>query len=190
MRELSIFDNSQLDQVSVMSHTPALAASRTLIRLLRVLNFVLGAGIAALLLASFLFEDTLMVGVLGGPLSADNAPLLLGMRLVAGIGIAAVPLNHIFLTRLLAIVDTVRAGDAFILANAVRLQTIAWALLALEMLHLLVGAVIKGASSEERPLDIDWSFSFNPWLAVLLLFVLARVFEHGARMRADLEGTV
>ena len=26
--------------------------------------------------------------------------------------------------------------------------------------------------------------------SVLLLFVLARVFEHGARMRADLEGTV
>jgi len=33
-------------------------------------------------------------------------------------------------------------------------------------------------------------FSFAPWLAVLLLFVLARVFAEGARMRADLEGTV
>jgi hypothetical protein len=34
------------------------------------------------------------------------------------------------------------------------------------------------------------AFSFTPWLSVLLLFVLAGVFAHGARMRADLEGTV
>lgn len=40
------------------------------------------------------------------------------------------------------------------------------------------------------PIDIDWTFSFTPWIAVLLLFVLARVFAHGARMREDLEGTV
>ena len=43
---------------------------------------------------------------------------------------------------------------------------------------------------EALGIHIDWSFSFTPWVAVLLLFVLARVFEHGARMRADLEGTV
>ena len=34
------------------------------------------------------------------------------------------------------------------------------------------------------------SLVFAPWLAVLLLFVLARVFDQGARMRADLDGTV
>lgn len=173
-----------------MSSTPALAASRTLLRVLLVLNVVIGACIAALLAASFLFEDTLMAAVVGEPLSPATMPLVIGMRVIAAIGVASLPLNHIFLTRLLAIIDTVRAGDAFVLGNAVRLQTIAWTLLGLEMLHLLVGAVITGASTDERPLDIEWSFSFNPWLAVLLLFVLARVFEHGARMRADLEGTV
>ena len=39
-------------------------------------------------------------------------------------------------------------------------------------------------------LDLDWNFSLTRWLAVLLLFVLSRVFEQGARMRDDLEGTV
>ena len=34
------------------------------------------------------------------------------------------------------------------------------------------------------------AFSFAPWLAVLLLFVLADVFARGARMRDDLAGTV
>jgi hypothetical protein len=45
-------------------------------------------------------------------------------------------------------------------------------------------------SSGAAPLDLDWNFSLTPWLAVLLLFVLARVFDHGTRMRAELEGTV
>ena len=43
---------------------------------------------------------------------------------------------------------------------------------------------------QSQPLDLDWSFSVTGWLAVLLLFVLARVFDHGTRMRDDLEGTV
>ena len=32
--------------------------------------------------------------------------------------------------------------------------------------------------------------SITGWIGVLLLFVLAQVFEQGARMRADLDGTV
>ena len=39
-------------------------------------------------------------------------------------------------------------------------------------------------------LDLDLGFSVTPWLAVLLLFVLARVFAEGTRMRSDLDGTV
>jgi hypothetical protein len=53
-----------------------------------------------------------------------------------------------------------------------------------------VGLVREFVSSERARLELDWSFSLAPWLAVLLLFVLAQVFDHGARMRDDLEGTV
>jgi hypothetical protein len=80
-------------------------------------------------------------------------------------------ITHIVLTRLLAIVETVRLGDPFVAENAGRLQTI-------------------GVSTMAHPLDIDWNFSLTRWLAVLLVFVLARVFEHGTRMRDELEGTV
>jgi len=58
--------------------------------------------------------------------------------------------------------------------------------LALEGLRLVVAAI---AAVVWEPGRID-AFSFAPWLAVLLLFVLAGVFAKGARMRADLEGTV
>jgi hypothetical protein len=50
--------------------------------------------------------------------------------------------------------------------------------------------VVAGiAAAVWEPGRID-TFSIAPWLAVLLLFVLAGVFSHGARMREDLEGTV
>jgi len=55
---------------------------------------------------------------------------------------------------------------------------------------LSVGAVAAGISTTATPLRINGDLSLTRWLAVLMLFVLARVFEQGARMREDLEGTV
>ena len=57
-------------------------------------------------------------------------------------------------------------------------------------MHFAVGAVAALVSTAAAPLNISWGFSLTRWLAVLMLFVLARVFEQGARMREDLEGTV
>jgi hypothetical protein len=105
-------------------------------------------------------------------------------------GLAAIPVNYVVLKRLLAIVETVRAGDPFVAANAARLQAIGWALLALQLLSLVIGAIAETISSPAHPLDIDAGFSIPGWLAVLLTFLLARVFAEGARMREDLDGTV
>jgi hypothetical protein len=70
------------------------------------------------------------------------------------------------------------------------LQTVAWALLALQLLSLVIGAIGRAVSTAAHPLDLDAGFSINGWLAVLLTFLLARVFAEGSRMRDDLEGTV
>ena len=114
----------------------------------------------------------------------------MGLRAVAMLGLAAIPINYLVLKRLLAIVETVRAGDPFVAANASRLQAIAWALLALQLLGLVIGAIGKAISTPAHPVDLDTGFSISGWLAVLLTFVLARVFAEGAQMRDDLEGTV
>jgi hypothetical protein len=87
-------------------------------------------------------------------------------------------------------VETVRAGDPFVAANAGRLQAIAWSLLALQVLSLMIAAIAKAVSTPDHPLHLDAGFSTTGWLAVVLTFVLARVFAEGARMREDLEGTV
>jgi hypothetical protein len=159
------------------------------IRALVVVNVVYGLAILALLVGSFVAEDAVM-GALGVKPAVDREAMVRGMRLVAFVGILAVPLAQVILNRLLSIVETVRTGDPFIIENARRLQAIATTLLGIQLLHLVIGVIAARTRSAVQELDINWSFSITPWLAVLLLFVLARVFEHGARMRADLEGTV
>ena len=122
--------------------------------------------------------------------SPEAERLIMGLRAVAVLGLVAIPLNYGILKRLLAIVETVRAGDPFVAANAHRLRAIAWALFTLQFFSLVVGAIGKAISTPAHPVDLDAGFSINGWLAVLLTFLLARVFAEGTRMRDDLEGTV
>jgi hypothetical protein len=113
-----------------------------------------------------------------------------GMRAVAALGLASIPLNYAMLKRLLAIVVTVRKGDPFVVANAYRLNAIAWILLALQLLGMVIGAIGKAISTPAHPFHLNAGFSVNGWLAVVLTFVLARIFAEGTLMREDLEGTV
>jgi hypothetical protein len=149
----------------------------------------MGALILVLLIAS-LIDESWVMRALGARPAPGNPMLFLGMRLIMVLGACSVPIVHVVLSRLLAIVETVGAGNPFIVANAVRLKTIAWAILGLELMHLTIGALAHGVSTAAAPLNISSGLSLTRWLTVLLLFVLARVFEQGARMREDLEGTV
>jgi hypothetical protein len=167
----------------------ALAVSRGLLRTVAALNYAMGAGVLTLLVASLVAKDFVMTA-LGARPTAGNAALVLEMRLVMVFGILAVPLLAIVLRQLLAIVDTVRRGDPFVSENAARLQTIAWSVLGLEVVHGIIGLVVSGVVFDGRPVDIGWQLSGTRWLSIPLLFVLARVFAVGARMREDLDGTV
>lgn len=174
-----------------MSSKPpdTVALSRKTLKVVIVLNLLMGGLIVGLLVASVIASSAVF-GALGVPEGHNNTALITGMRLIMVIGIVSVPLAHLILSRLLDIVRTVAVGDPFVTENAARLQTIAWALLGLEVLHFAVGAISAGVSTTAQPLDLDWNFSFTRWLAVLLLFVLARVFTQGTRMRQDLDGTI
>lgn len=159
------------------------------LRILVVLNWVYGAAILGLLAFTFVNEPWFMKAI-DVPAGTNALKIMAGLRLIAGLGLIAVPLNHAILKRLLAMVATVSRGDPFVAANAYRLQAIAWALLALQLLSMVIGAIGKVISSKEFPLHLDAGFSINGWLAVILTFVLARVFAEGTLMREDLEGTV
>lgn len=171
-----------------VSSSAALPIAYAVLRILIVLNWLFGAAILALLVVT-LNEQWIMAAFRLSP-SPEAERLVMGFRAIMVIGLAGIPLNYLVLKRLLAIVDTVRARDPFVAANASRLQAIAWALLALQLLSLIVGAIAKAVSTPAHPLHLDAGFSISGWLAVLLTFLLARVFAEGALMREDLEGTV
>jgi hypothetical protein len=172
-----------------ISSSTALPVAYVVLRVLIVVNWLMGAAILALLIVSIANEPWFMSAFkLSALPGADR--VLMGFRAIAVLGFAAVPLHYALLKRLLAIVETVRAGDPFVAANAHRLQTIAWVLLLLNLLSIVIGAIGASISTKAYPLHLDAGFSINGWLAVLLTFVLARVFAEGALMREDLEGTV
>lgn len=172
-----------------MKRPASLPLAQTVLRLLLTCNGLFGAGILALLIA-MLAAGPWTFTALGVPPSPETLSLRQGMAWVAVLGGLATLLNHAVLARLKAIVDTVQVGDAFVAANARRLRDIAWVLLGLQLLGLAIGAVGEAVSSPAHPLHLDAGISVSGWLAVVLSFVLARVFAEGTAMRQDLEGTV
>ena len=171
-----------------ISSSAALPIAYVVLRILVVVNWLGGVAILALLVV-MPNEQWIMSAFKLSP-SPDAERLVMGLRAIAVLGLAAIPLHYVVLKRLLAIVETVRAGDPFVAANASRLRAIAWALLALQLLSLVIGAIAKAVSTPAHPLHLQAGFSISGWLAVLLTFLLARVFAEGTLMREDLEGTV
>lgn len=169
-------------------YSAALPIAYVVLRVLIVLNWLLGAAILALLLV-MPNEQWIMSAFKMTP-GPEAERVVMGLRAVAVLGLVSIPLHYMVLKRLLAMVETVRAGEPFVPANAERLQAIAWVLLALQLLSMLIGGIAEAVSTPEHPVELDAGFSVSGWLAVLLTFVLARVFAEGTLMREDLEGTV
>src|ERR1041384_3391691 len=102
----------------------ALPIAHFVLRVLIVLNWLMGAGILALLVI-MPNKQWIMAAFKLSP-SPDAERLVMGLRTIAVLGLVAIPLTYVVLKRLVAIVETVRVGNAFVAANAKRLQTIAW----------------------------------------------------------------
>jgi hypothetical protein len=149
------------------------------------------AGLTALLLAPALLRffdiPTMVEGV---PL---NTILAAALFLVAGSLICTV-LVLLAIRATVAIVDTAIAGDPFVADNAERLKHIGWCLLGVMVAQFLTSNMVAWIAPDNNiagHIDAgDGGPSLAGCLAVLLVFVLARIFRHGTAMRAELEGTV
>lgn len=168
--------------------TTALGMSNILLRIFRALNLLAAAILVASLAASFVVEPVFRDFFSRQPPRTDPALLMPVLRLWMLLAVPAFAAVHILLSRLVAIVGTVRGGDPFVAENAARMKTIAWCLAGVELFHLVSGAM--AAAMNAAGSDIEWSFSATGWIAVVLLFVLAQVFEEGARIRSDLEAMI
>ena len=173
----------------VLSESAALPVAHFVLRSLIFLNWF-GAIAIFVVLVFCPYEEWLMRSFKLSP-SAEADRLIMGMRAIAILGLISMPVNYAILKKLLAMIGTVRMGDPFVAINAQRLRVIAWALLTLQILSIVIGAIAKNISTPAHPVNLSHAgFSINGWLAVLLTFLLARVFAEGTRMREDLEGTV
>jgi hypothetical protein len=170
---------------------PMLVLSKRVLWVLLVLNWVFVAAFAAtlVLLISPIGREY-AIPALTQTYTPEQAELL--VRATTGIMIIAIASGfavHILFKRMLAIVGEAIAGDPFTMLNADRLRVVGWALLAIQILDLMFGLVSMQVEAGTGR-GFDWSFSVGGWIAVLMVFVLARVFEQGSRMRDELAMTV
>ena len=165
-------------------YSTALSASRALLKILRIFNLGMAIGLVLAIPASFIFEPTFIAFFSKKPAHIDPSWLMPTLRIWVVLAFGMVAAVHVSLSRLLDVVETVRTGDPFVPENAVRLNTIAWCALFNELLRLVFG--LLAATMNAAGSNIPWQFSITGWLAVVLLFVLARVFEEGTQMRDDL----
>src|SRR3990170_8901232 len=97
-------------------HSSALPIAWITLRILIVVNWMTGAAILALLTATIVAEEWTF-SALGITPSSGIPSMIMGLRAIAALGLVAVPLNYAILKRLVAMVETVRAGDPFVAAN-------------------------------------------------------------------------
>src|SRR4026207_1145733 len=102
------------------SSSAALPSADVVLRIGIVVNVLAGAAILALLVL-MPNEQWIMAAFKLSP-SPEAERLVMALRVIAVLGLAAIPLHYAALKRLLAIVKTVRVGDPFVAANASRLQ--------------------------------------------------------------------
>lgn len=170
-------------------HDRILVVASGLVRFANWLNWAVAIAFAATFVLSFVFGDVLAIRIATKYHGLHVAETTALLRLTVLLGMIACVAVYQLFTRLLAILETVRAGDPFVIANADRLQRIGWALFAIQMLDLGLGAIVLVLDR----LGVDhaaWVPGFTGWIGVVMLFVLARVFRVGTAMRDDLAMTV
>jgi hypothetical protein len=170
---------------------PLLGSARAFLTfLLGLMIFViigLTIGIPALLIYGnrFLAELSQQYGPLAG-----RFDLIWGFIALLATGLVLAALAFRFLLHLRRIVDSVATGDPFAPQNADRLTAMAWLTLIGQV--VVIPAIFVGAwlATILKDADFEFEISLSAILLALVLFILARVFRHGAAMREDLEGTV
>lgn len=137
-------------------------------------------------------QHAIVVELASEGLRADPAMVIAGIVGIMVNAIAALALTFAFLKTLNRVIDSVGAGEPFAAENSVRLTRMGWLALAIQAAAIPAGVI--GAwlahSSDRIDADVDIGFSGSGLVLALLLFILARVFRHGAALRSEVEGTV
>ncbi|MWV28843.1 DUF2975 domain-containing protein [Aurantiacibacter rhizosphaerae] len=163
-----------------------------------IMQAIMAIGAVALIVAAaalLIWQGTIIAeyaAEIGDPDAVFPVYTLLGVMLI---GLAIVAMLFLFFGILRKIIRTVGDRDPFAPANADRLSRMGWLMLGVQL--AMIPAVALGVhlaqfadELEDVNVTVDGGTDVTGILLVIILFILARVFRHGAAMREDLEGTV
>jgi Protein of unknown function (DUF2975) len=120
----------------------------------------------------------------------NTTNLLPWLLMIFALAILVLGLLWTMMRKLLAIMDSVENGNPFVIANALRLRAIGWMMVGLQIVGLPLAAAAGNVADIFGENDVGFDLPLNSILAILLVFILAGIFERGAEMREELEGTV
>lgn len=166
---------------------PLLATARFLLKAAMAITIVAGVAMIIAVPALLIFHD-LAVARLAG----HDAPPETIWAIVTVLGLAAVMavLGFYFFRHLYRIVGSVGEGDPFVPINAKRLQAMGWITVAAHVIGIPISVLSGWIESVTDRVRVVFELPLAGILLAVVLFVLARVFREGTRMREELEGTV
>ena len=173
--------------MSLKPKDPLLAAARTVL-------FVGMGAMALACLATLVAVPAIVIyrDAVLAQLAAHGAPGAALGALVAVMALVALctALGFLFFRHMDRIVGTVGEGDPFIPANASRLSAMGWIVVAVNVASIPLVSILRWLESVTEHLHTEADHDIDGLLLALVLFILARVFREGARLRDEVEGTV
>ena len=165
------------------------AISAAVLRVAIILNRLFFLALAAALILSVPLATQAAAFLAASSHPASPTSMLAGLRWELLIGLVMAVATDSLLAALARILASARAGDPFVAANAGRLRTAGWSLLVLQLLDI-PGMALVHFYPDLGDAAPEGGISVGGWVAVLMVFILARIFAAGAAMRDELAATV
>lgn len=173
-------------------------------QLFTVTRWLLKAGVVVIpILIGFMLLGAIALAFAGPHLPLDKINRDYGVQFAPSeivrlgeVGIAGAmtifALVAFILRAMLQIVDSAIAGDPFVAQNADHLSRIGWLVVGVYAVEGILVSWFRWVTpiAAQGKMHHGFEFPFGGLFAVLLIFVLARIFRRGTEMRAELEGTV
>lgn len=169
---------------------PLLTSARWLLRFCQFMAIVVAAAVLIGAVVIQFNHARVLTELAAHSAKVEGWEVVAGIELLLVLVAAMAAAAFLWLREMRRIVDSVALGDPFVPENADRLQKMGWLTVLIEVTSIPVGGIGAWIASVVEDATSDFGISLGGILLAMVLFILARVFREGTRMRAELEGTV
>ncbi|MBC2670226.1 DUF2975 domain-containing protein [Novosphingobium piscinae] len=173
--------------MSLRPKDPLLAAARVVLMIAMATMAVACAAMVIAVPAIIVFKTAVLAELSSKAVPGEALWALVLILLLAALCTA---LGFLFFRHMYRIVGTVADGDPFIPANASRLSAMGWIVVAVNVAGIPLVSTLRWLESVSEHMHTEAGNDVDGLLLALVLFILARVFREGTRLRDEVEGTV